>query len=199
MRIGAILRRWIDVLATVFLAWRERRRERNTLTIAFENQHVVIRQSESRRGAAPAGQELLPAGLVPGAAASRDMPRTVRNSYMVLEFPPDKVVTRSITVPAQAQKFLSGVIRNQIERLSPWPVNNVLYGFGARASERDAAAVDVRILMTSRTDVDEMRQRLAADGLSIDRVVARGSEYPSAADKAAVAVTLWSRLADVSS
>ena len=119
MRIGAILRRWIDVLAMLFLAWRESRRERHTLTIAFENQHVVIRQTESRRGATLAGQEPMLAGLVPGAAAPGDMPRIVRNSYIVLEFPADKVVTRSIAVPAQAQKFLSGVIRNQIERLSP--------------------------------------------------------------------------------
>src|SRR5262245_58018882 len=191
MRIGAILKRWIDVLAGVFLAWREGRRERHTLTIAFENQRVVIRQTESRHDATLTGQNSMLAGLVPGIAA----PRAVRNSYMVLELPAEKVVTRSITVPAQAQKFLAGVVRNQIERLSPWPADNVVYGFDTDASGRDAAVVTVRILMTSRTEVDVMRQRLAAQGVAIDRVVARGSNT-DVADAAARTVTLWSRLQD---
>ncbi|HTE94025.1 MAG TPA: hypothetical protein VK678_11020, partial [Bradyrhizobium sp.] len=68
------------------------------------------------------------------------MSRAVNNSFVVLEFPADKVVVRRITVPAQARKFLSGVIRNQIERLSPWPANDVVYGFAADAGAADAAA-----------------------------------------------------------
>ena len=195
MRIGGILKRWIDVLAEVFLAWRESRRERHTLTIAFESERVVIRQTESRRGATLTGQDSMLAGLVPGVAASRDAPHTVRNSYMVLELPVEKVVTRSITVPAQAQKFLAGVVRNQIERLSPWPADNVVYGFDTEADERDAAVVTVRILMTSRTEIDVMRQRLAAQGVTIDRVVARGS-HTEGADETTRTVTLWSRLQD---
>ena len=195
MRIGGIPKRWIDVLAEVFLAWRESWRERHTLTIAFESQRVVIRQTESRRGTTLTGQDSMLAGLVPGVAAPRDAPRTVRNSYMVLELPAEKVVTRSITVPAQAQKFLAGVVRNQIERLSPWPADNVVYGFETEASERDAAVVTVRILMTSRTEIDAMRQRLAAQGVTIDRVVARGSNTEGA-DETTRTVTLWSRLQD---
>ena len=104
---------------------------------------------------------------------------------------------RRITVPAQARKFLSGVIRNQIERLSPWPANGVVYGFAAEAGAGDAAVVEVRILMAARTDVDAARQDLAALGLPVDRIVARGSDT-EAADETAGSVTLWSRLADTS-
>ena len=49
MRIAAILRRWIETLATVFVAWHERRREQHALTVAFENQHVVVREAQSSR------------------------------------------------------------------------------------------------------------------------------------------------------
>jgi general secretion pathway protein L len=122
--------------------------------------------------------------------------RAAHNSFVVLEFPADKVVMRRITVPAQARKFLSGVIRNQIERLSPWPANGVVYGFAVEADVGNTAVVEVRILMAARADVDAARQDLAALGLGVDRIVARGTE---AADGTAGSVTLWSRLADTSS
>jgi general secretion pathway protein L len=66
------------------------------------------------------------ATLALGTEVSADVSRAAHNNFVVLEFPTDKIVVRRITVPAQARKFLSGVIRNQIERLSPWPANDVV-------------------------------------------------------------------------
>src|SRR6267143_1653574 len=199
MRIGAILRRWIEILATLYLAWCESRREHRSLIVTRQNQHVFVRRAEPNRDAmlrdAQAGNIL--ATLTLGTGVSVDASRAVNNSFVVLEFPADKVVVRRISVPAQARKFLSGVIRNQIERLSPWPANDVVYGFAVEAGAGDAAAVEVRILMAARTDVDAARQDVAALGLPVDRIVARGSDT-EAADEAHAPVTLWSRLADSS-
>ena len=199
MRIGAVLRRWIEILAALYLAWCESRRELRSLVVTRENGHVVVRHAEPARDAmlrdAQAGNVV--ATLPPGAGFSADVSRAAHNSFVVLEFPADKVVMRRITVPAQAREFLSGVIRNQIERLSPWPANGVAYGFAAEAGAGDAAVVEVRILMAARTDVDAARQDLAALGLMVDRIVARGSDT-EAADETAGSVTLWSRLADTS-
>jgi len=72
-----------------------------------------------------------------------------------------------------------------------------VYGFAAEAGAGDAAVVEVRILMAARADVDAARQDLAALGLPVDRIVARGSDT-EAADEIAGSVTLWSRLADTS-
>jgi len=199
MRIGAVLRRWIEILAALYLAWCESRRELRSLVVTRENGYVVVRHAEPARDAmlrdADAGN--IVATLPPGAEVSADVSRAAHNRFVVLEFPADKVVMRRITVPAQARKFLSGVIRNQIERLSPWPANGVVYGFAAEAGAGDAAVVEVRILMAARTDVDAARQDLAALGLPIDRIVARGSDT-EAADETHDSVTLWSRLADTS-
>ena len=152
MRIGAVLRRWIEILAALYLAWCESRRELRSLVVTREDGHVVVRHAEPARDAmlrdAQAGNFV--AILPPGAEVSADVSRAAHNSFVVLEFPADKVVMRRITVPAQARKFLSGVIRNQIERLSPWPANGVVYGFAAEAGAGDAAVVDVRILSGRR-------------------------------------------------
>jgi general secretion pathway protein L len=190
MRFVAIWRQWIEILATVLLAWRESRRELHVLIVGFENQQVVLKETRSGGGDA-----LLAFPTEPREAD--DPSQVARNSFVVLEFPAEKVVTRTITVPAQAEKFLSGVVLNQIERLSPWPAGDVLYGFDAAPSERDAAVVDVRVFMTSCMEVDAAREHMAALGLLIDRIVA-SAPGTEAADGAAVSVTLWSRLANAS-
>jgi general secretion pathway protein L len=190
MRIPPILTRWVETLAAVLLAWRERRREQRALTIACENEHLVVRGFRSDRDTAQpqfrAGQKV-----------SADLLHAARNCLVVLEFPADKVVTRDIAVPEKAQKFLSGVIRNQIERLSPWPPNNMVYGFNSETSGENASVVDVRILMASRTDIDASLQQSAALGVEVDRIVTN-SLTAATADKRDGYVTLWSRSADAS-
>ena len=199
MRIGTVLRRWIEILAALYLAWCESRRELRSLVVSRENGHVVVRHAEPARDAMLRDDQAgtIVATLHPGAGGSTDVSRAAQNRFVVLEFPADKVVMRRITVPAQARKFLAGVIRNQIERLSPWPANGVVYGFAAEAGAGDAAIVEVRILMAARTDVDAARQDLAALGLPVDRIVARGSDT-EAVDESHGPVTLWSQLADTS-
>src|SRR5271163_3193709 len=182
MHIGAIVRRWIEILATLYLAWRDSQRECRSLVVTRESQHFVIRHAEPARDAllrdAKAGSVL--ATVPVGTSVSTELARSVQDSFVVFELPAGKVVMRKISVPAQARKFLSGVIRNQIERLSPWPAGGGVYGFEAETGTADAAAVDVRILMAARTDIDFARRELAAVGLPVDRIVARGADTEGA-------------------
>jgi general secretion pathway protein L len=179
MRIGAIWRQWVEVLATLLLGWHERQRERRAVTLAFEGRHLVVRDIQT-------GQAIT--------AGADELRRAVRDAFVVLECPADRLVTRQISVPAQAEKFLSGVISNQIERLSPWSLNDVVYGFQTEPRSDAAAAIDVRITMASRTDIDAARRELAAFDVDVDRIVARGPGNAGAG----AAVTLWSRLTEAS-
>lgn len=189
MRITAILKRWIETLATVLVGWHARRREQNALTVAFENQQVIVREARS-------SPDITRPYYRPEQRGSADLLGATRNRFVIVEFPADKVVSREITVPAGAQKFLSGVIRNQIERLSPWPPNNAVYGFNSEPSVENASVVDVRILMASRTDIDAFRNHLAALDVQVDRIVANSTAETEG--KTAEPVTLWSRLTDAS-
>ena len=197
MHISAVLRRWIEVLAALYLAWRNSRRELRSLIVTHENQHFVVRHAEPTRDLllrdSKAGSVL---ATVPfGASVSAELARSVQSSFVIFELPVGKLVMRRIAVPSQARKFLSGVVRNQIEHLSPWPVNGVVYGFATEAGATDAG-IEVRVLMSSRTDIEAARQQLAAHGLSVDRIVARGLDTEG--EEKTEPVTLWSRLADTS-
>jgi general secretion pathway protein L len=130
--------------------------------------------------------------LAAGTRAPDDVVRAARNGFVVLELPTDKIVMRRISVPAQAREFLPGIVRNQVERLSPWPVDQTVYGFDAAVSQEDSAALDVRVFISSHAAVNGARDELDAIGLPPDRIVARQDGPQGGAP-----VALWSRLADV--
>lgn len=201
MQIVAIIKRWIEVLAVLFLAWRARRRERRSLIVRDEGGQLVIRPGAPDRDAIirdAGSQEDLPGSVLardvtlPGKVA-----RAARDGFVILELPADKIVIRHTNVPAQAREFLSGIVRNQLDRLSPWPADQAVYGFDADVSAEDAAILDVRVSITSRAVIDSAVDELAAIGLRVDRIVARESDAP-ADGKATSLVTIWSRLGDAS-
>jgi general secretion pathway protein L len=197
--IGALLRRWIEVLAVTYFAWREAWRARQSLTVACENGRFIVRRSRQDIGRRP-GQLNPPeenlAVLAAGVPIPAKVTRAARGAFVVFQLPDDMVVARRIAVPVQAREFLPGVVRNQIERLSPWHAGQVVYGFDADVDAEDAATLDVRVLIALRADIDRARDELAAIGLPVDRIVTP----PHAGERreGAKLVTLWSRLVDVS-
>ena len=110
MQIVAIIRRWIEVLAALLLAWRARRREGRSLIIRDEAGQLVIRTGAPGRDAIirDAGSQEEPSGLAlsAGVKLPSDMARAARDGFVILELPADRIVTRRTNVPAQAREFL---------------------------------------------------------------------------------------------
>jgi general secretion pathway protein L len=119
--------------------------------------------------------------------------RTARQSLVVLELPSDDVVVRLISVPAQARDFLADIIRNQIERISPWRPEQVAYGYDAEPSLDDAAALAVRVLLVPLPTVSSACAKLSAVGLTVDRIVSHERNKDSGD-----AIVIWSRLLNTS-
>jgi general secretion pathway protein L len=171
MRPQAIWTRWIELLAALGVGMREAWRARRALVLAFENKRLVI------RGA--------PASSSPGEGPA-ELAAAARHHFVTLELPADEVVVQHISVPARAREFLSGVVHNQIERLSPWPTDQVVYGFDAAASAKDPETLEASVLIMPRANVERARSELAARGVTVDRIAVRvaSGEAP---------VILWSR------
>ena len=182
----AVLKRWIEVLAKLALAWREHRRSQRTLMISEENGALVVRQPADDRK--PEQKPKVLSGVT-----ARRVARSARGRFVILALSADKIVTRHLHVPAQAREFLAGIVRNQIERLSPWPAGEVMHGFYANAE--DGGSLDIQVLMTSRASIEGARATLAAAGLQVDRIVARRPDT-EATPTTSEPVTLWSRTTD---
>jgi general secretion pathway protein L len=182
VRIDLMLQQWIGILATLLLGLREIWRTRQALVVARDKDSFVVRRGESVDGA-------VVVTLAPGAPASPEFVRESHRRFITFELPADEVAVQRISVPARAREFLAGIVRNQIERLSPWQGDQVTYGFSAEANPKDAGTLDVRVLMASNSVVDAARAELAATGLVIDRMVVR-EQGP----EAGTPVVVWSRL-----
>jgi general secretion pathway protein L len=180
--ISKVLIRWLDVLAALLVAWRDARRGRHAVVVAHDNGRLVIRQAEP---------DSVLAVLRPGAPLPAHVVAATRDGLIICELPMEEVVQRRIAVPTQAREFLPGIVRNQLERLSPWQPDEAVYGFAAAESPDDAATLDVRVLITARAVIDDACERMAAFGLPVDRIVARDGSKGEA-------VSLWSRAQDVS-
>lgn len=182
MAIWAIVRGWLDGLAGLLLGWREARRARHGVVIALQDADFVILPLGP-------GRESAPTIVAAGAVAPPGVVRLARRGLVTFEL--KEVVVRRIQVPVKAREFLPGIVRNQIERLSPWQASETVYGFDASPNHDDSATLDVSILMTSRAVVDAARDEVAALGLALDRIVASDPAL-----KAPVA--LWSQLSHAS-
>jgi general secretion pathway protein L len=182
MAIGAMVRRWLDGLAGLLLAWREGRRARHGLLISREDAHFVVR-SLGR------GRESVPQLIAAGAVVPPDLARLARDGTVTFEL--KEVVVRRIQVPAPAREFLPGIVRNQIERLSPWRANDTVYGFEGALNREDPATLDVHILMQARAVIEAVRDQVGAIGLAVDRIVA--SDPPLVGP-----IAVWSQLSQAS-
>ena len=180
MNIDVIMRRWIDILARLWLGWQERRRARHWLKVTRVGSEWILEDSKkSTRSTSAAGSA--------GIALPDEIVRAAQKSFVILELPAPDIVSRAMTVPAQARDLLAGIVRNQIERLFPWRASQAAYGFKVAAGA-DANILNVQVLATSRATLDEACGELRALGLRVDRVVA-------GKDRDDGAITLWSRLA----
>jgi general secretion pathway protein L len=180
MLVRAILTRWLDVLAALYIGWREQWRGRRVLVVATEEQGFTVRRGTE-------GESAVLASVQAGAKAPESVLEEGRNGLVVLQLAPDKVLHERLSIPRQAREFLPGIVRNQIERLSPWKADQAVYGFEVAESREDDAALEVTLLMTSRAIVDEARDGIAAAGLKVDRVVVR-----KGGDEPVGSVVLWS-------
>ncbi len=180
MNVVAVLTRWLDVLAALFVEWWSRWRARQSIVVMRDGGRLTLRQRyrDGKLGAiTPLGTSL------PG-----ELAKTVKQAFVVFEMPERDVVIRTIKVPAQARDFLSGIVRNQIDRLSPWPPQDAIYGFEFHPVASDASSLEVQISIASRGTVESTRDELRAIGLPLDQITVHKANAPERPP-----IPLWSR------
>jgi general secretion pathway protein L len=214
--LGQLWGRWLDTLGSILLVWNQIRRARHPFVVSVEGNQIIIRKVDTGRIIEPAlprlrsiiaacseafgrrglklqrksqGQSEILGVLPPGSRVPDDLARALMVGLVNLEVPQDSVVLRWIRVPSRAREFLPGIIRNQIEHLSPWPSEQVLHGFDVKPSADGPAELDVRVFITSRSFVNNLREQIVTIGLAVDRIFVCGNDTP---------VILWSRIADTS-
>lgn len=97
-----------------------------------------------------------------------------RSEGVLIRLVPELVFDHSLRIPAGARDVADAIVRNQIERISPWPEAETVYGYAiAEGEAASAATIEVRVAATSTAVISQ----------AIDQARKLGLE-PSAIDSA---------------
>lgn len=118
---------------------REQGGEETLLTVAGLPQQAVGRAVEA-----------LPAGLGKDCA---------------LEISSGLIVSGRMTLPAESDDIIRAIVRNKVEGIAPWPVDQSLHGHHVAAMEGDAVHVDVGVV--SRALLQDIVAQLSAAGMMV--------------------------------
>lgn len=100
-----------------------------------------------------------------------------RGSSVEAQLPPSHVMVCPLDFPAQASAFLDGMIRAQIDRLTPWSVNDALFGWSTTTTAANER-IEVTFAATSKAKVQPLLQfvqTLNANSIAVGCAASVGS------------------------
>lgn len=167
---------WIDTVANAIVAAAGR--------LAFPHRVQAVEEEDgvlalrAGKDPAPLARLRLARGRVVGPVPDQAA-RVLRGSRVELLLPAKGVLFRPLELPRRAAEFLDGVVRSQIDRLTPWAADDAVFGFGPPA----AAAADrivVTVAASARAQVMPLVQAFADLGAASVAVSAVGPDSTDA-------------------
>jgi general secretion pathway protein L len=128
--------------------------------------HILLREREDGTFAASAGASndgVALADISFGLEAGKAPPLPMEwkaafgGSRVEVELQPSQIMTHRLDFPSKASDFLDGMMRSQIDRVTPWTVNDAVYGWTVPVpTENDR--IEVTLAATSRLKVVPLLQ-----------------------------------------
>src|SRR3954465_12085942 len=148
----AYFTRWIDATASAVVGLLSAVGTRKTVQVTEEDSGSFVIQSDRT---APSGLPFERVQIVDGKLAGAHPDSIVamlNGSRAELRLKPARVLFRPLELPQRATEFLAGVVRAQIDRLTPWTANDAAFGWSAPA-ETAADRVVITVAATARAMV----------------------------------------------
>lgn len=92
---------------------------------------------------------------------SEDWRNAIRGGRLEVMLSSQHVMARLLDFPKQAADFLDGMVRSQIDRLTPWAANDAAFGWSL-LSDGASDRIEVALVATSKDKIQPLTQ-LAAD------------------------------------
>jgi general secretion pathway protein L len=143
----------LDDAAEAFAALGERLRPRRKL--------VFVEQADGTL-ASPRQTCRLDGGRL---AFERGDARALRGADVEFRLAPQRCVFRELELPARAGEFLDGVVRSQIDRLTPWRASDCAFGWSA-PKPLDAGRIAITVAATKREPIAALLD-VAADSVVV--------------------------------
>src|SRR5712692_6628649 len=119
--------RWLDSVAGTVVAWNEGLAARRVVKLVEGERGALILGSDQDLGLA--GNRI---GSVEGQIMDdgpSSMAAIVHGSHVELTLQPRRFLFQPLELPGRATEFLDGVVRAQIDRLTPWRAGEAAFGW----------------------------------------------------------------------
>jgi len=152
------LSRWIDAVAGAIVGAIERVVTRRTVKLR-EDEHGALTLEGADGGSEPLR---IVEGRVDG-AVSRRMAAALRGGRVEVVMQPHRFMFRPLELPARAAEFLDGVVRAQIDRLTPWSAADAVFGW-TQPTQAGPERIGITIAASARALVAPVAQALTDAG-----------------------------------
>ena len=98
-----------------------------------------------------------------------DWAAAFRGSRVEMILPSEGVLFRSLDFPRQAEDFLDGMIRTQIDRLTPWSADDAVFGWSSPAIA-GPERIELTLAATSKQEIQSLVQ--LASNLGVESIAA---------------------------
>ena len=151
--IKVYLTRWLDTVAAAIVALLSSFRARRNVQVTERDDGTFAIGSETVR-------------IVEGQIVSphpANIEATLRGGHADLALKASRFLFRPLELPQRAAEFLTGVVRSQIDRLTPWSANDAAFGWSA-PQEAGTDRMVVMVAATARTLVQPLIDALTGAG-----------------------------------
>jgi general secretion pathway protein L len=155
-------------------------RARPILLDESEDGTLTARAAASKNAPALSDVSFRLDGGRPQPSLPADWVAAFRGSRVEAQLPAGHVMVCPLDFPAQAGAFLDGMIRAQIDRLTPWTVNDALFGWSPAATAANER-IEVTFAATSKTKVQPLLQfvqTLDAGSIAVYSAASIGADPP---------------------
>jgi general secretion pathway protein L len=175
----ALFGEWIAAVAGAVDSAIGRYAHRPQIALHGESTGILTARLKSRRkGPALSDLSFRISNGRPSPPLPQDWQMAFRGSRVETVLAPDQVLFRSLDFPRQAEDFLDGMIRTQIDRLTPWPPDEAVFGWSS-PSVIGQERIELTLAATSKQEIEPLVQ--LATGLGAQSLAAFAAP-PAATD-----------------
>jgi general secretion pathway protein L len=175
--IAEFVARWLDAVAAVLVAALGRFVSPRVVHVIEEDDGFALRVPKD----APSPPERFRLDDSAGAPAlPESVAKAIRGNRVEIVLRPSRFVFRQLELPRRAVEFLDGIIRAQIDRLTPWAAGDAVFGWG-RPAEIANDRISVMIAATARAMVRPVLQAVSQLGAASIVVLTAPADGPAAA------------------